>query len=105
MLATTAAIFVAVSVAAQGFRWPATEAGWIGLTGLTLGYSFGIIGLFLVLPRLGAVQTAFVLNLEPVAVAGIAWLALGEALTSLQIAGAVIVVATVMLFQTAGRKR
>jgi drug/metabolite transporter (DMT)-like permease len=105
MLATTAAVFVAASAASQAFRWPATEAGWIGLAGLTFGYAFGIIGLFLVLPRLGAVQTAFVLNLEPVAVAGIAWLALGEALTSLQIAGAVIVVATVMLFQMSGRKR
>lgn len=105
MLATTAAIFVAASAASQAFRLPATEAGWIGLVGLTLGYTFGIIGLFLVLPRLGAVQTAFVLNLEPVAVAGIAWLALGEALTLLQIAGAAIVVATVMLFQTSGPRR
>jgi drug/metabolite transporter (DMT)-like permease len=105
MLATTAAIFVAAAAASQAVHWPSTEAGWIGLAGLTFGYVFGIIGLFLVLPRIGPVQTAFVLNLEPVAVAGIAWLALGEALTALQIAGAVIVVATVMLFQTRGRKR
>ena len=105
MLATTAAIFVAASAASQAFRLPATDAGWIGLAGLTLGYTFGIIGLFLVLPRMGPVQTAFVLNLEPVAVAGIAWLALGEALTALQIAGAIAVVATVMLFQTGARKR
>ena len=105
MLATTAAIFVAASAASQAFRLPATDAGWIGLAGLTLGYTFGIIGLFLVLPRMGPVQTAFVLNLEPVAVAGIAWLALGEALTALQIAGAIAVVATIMLFQTGARKR
>jgi drug/metabolite transporter (DMT)-like permease len=51
------------------------------------------------------VQTAVVLNLEPVAVAIMAWLALGEALTPLQIAGAVIVVATVMFVQTAARRR
>ena len=105
MLATTAAIFVAASAATQSFRLPATEAGWIGLAGLTFGYALGIIGLFLLLPRLGAVQTSIILNLEPVVIAAIAWLALGEALTPLQIAGAVIVVATVMLFQTSGRKR
>jgi drug/metabolite transporter (DMT)-like permease len=105
MLATTATIFVAASAATQSFRLPATEAGWIGLAGLTFGYAFGIIGLFLLLPRLGAVQTSIVLNLEPVVIAAIAWLALGEALTPLQIAGAVIVVATVMLFQTSARKR
>jgi drug/metabolite transporter (DMT)-like permease len=40
-----------------------------------------------------------------VVIAAIAWLALGEALTPLQIVGAVIVVVTVMLFQTGGRKR
>jgi drug/metabolite transporter (DMT)-like permease len=105
MLATTAAIFVAASAATQAFRLPATETGWIGLAGLTFGYALGIIGLFLLLPRLGAVQTSIVLNLEPVVVAGIAWLVLGEALTPLQIGGAVIVVATVILFQTSARRR
>ena len=105
MLATTAAIFVAASAATQAFRLPETGPGWIGLAGLTLGYALGITGLFLLLPRLGAVQTSIVLNLEPVVVAGIAWLALGEALTALQIAGAVIVVATVILFQTTARRR
>jgi drug/metabolite transporter (DMT)-like permease len=105
MLATTATIFVAASAATQSFRLPGTEAGWTGLAGLTFGYALGIIGLFLLLPRLGAVQTSIVLNLEPVVIAAIAWFALGEALTPLQIAGAVIVVATVMLFQTTGRKR
>ena len=105
MLATTAAIFVAVSLVVPGFRLPANGAGWAGLAGLTLFYVAGIIGLFLLLPLLGAVQTAVVLNLEPVAVALMAWLALGEALTPLQIAGAVIVVATVMFVQTAARRR
>jgi drug/metabolite transporter (DMT)-like permease len=105
MLATTATLFVAASAATQSFRLPAGEAAWIGLAGLTLGYALGIVGLFLLLPRLGAVQTSIVLNLEPVVIAAIAWLALGEALTPLQIAGAALVVATVMLFQTSGRRR
>jgi drug/metabolite transporter (DMT)-like permease len=105
MLATTATLFVAASAATQSFRLPAGEAAWIGLAGLTLGYALGIVGLFLLLPRLGAVQTSIVLNLEPVVIAAIAWLALGEALAPLQIAGAALVVATVMLFQTSGRRR
>jgi drug/metabolite transporter (DMT)-like permease len=103
MLATTGAIFAAASVATQDFHWPAAGAGWIGLAGLAAGYAVGIITLFLLLPRIGAVQASVVLNLEPVAVAMIAWLALGEVLTPLQIAGAVIVVATVILFKTVPR--
>lgn len=103
MLATTASVFAVASVATQNFHWPAGEAGWIGLAGLAAGYAVGIIALFLLLPRIGAVQASVVLNLEPVAVALIAWLALGEALTPLQMAGAVIVVATVILFKTVPR--
>jgi len=103
MLATTAAIFVAASVATQSFRLPVNEPAWTGLAGLTLGYALGITGLFLLLPRLGAVQTSIVLNLEPVAVAAIAWAVLGEALTPLQIVGAVVVVATVILFKATAR--
>jgi len=99
MLATTAAIFVAASAATQAFHWPASGAGWFGLAGLALGYAAGIIGLFLLLPRLGAVQTSVVLNLEPVVVAAIAWAVLGESLTALQILGAIVVVATVILFK------
>ncbi len=104
MLATTATIFVAASAATQAFHLPATAAAWTGLAGLTLGYSLGITGLFLLLPRLGAVQTSIVLNLEPVAVAAIAWTALGEALTLLQIVGAVVVVVTVILFRATARQ-
>jgi probable blue pigment (indigoidine) exporter len=83
---------------------PAAGAGALGLAGLALFYATGIIGLFLLLPLLGPVQTAIVLNLEPVIVAAIAWAALGEALTPTQIVGAVAVVAAVMLFQVTGKR-
>ena len=63
----------------------------------------GIITLFPILPLLGPMQTAVVLNLEPVVVALIAWAALGEALSALQMLGAVIVVAAVIYFQVARR--
>lgn len=105
MLVVTAAIFLAASAATQAFEWPASGAGWTGLAGLALGYAAGISGLFLVLPRLGAVQTSVVLNLEPVLVAAIAWLVLGEALTALQVLGAIVVVATVILFRVGLRER
>jgi probable blue pigment (indigoidine) exporter len=61
------------------------------------------VSLFLLLPLLGPAQTAVVLNLEPVAVAGIAWLALGEALKPLQGVGAVIVVVAVIAYQLGAR--
>lgn len=104
MLSTAAALFIAAGAATRQLALPANGAGWLGLAGLGVFYSIGIIGLFLLLPVLGPAQTAVVLNLEPVIVAGIAWLALGEALTPLQGVGAVVVVAAVMVFQVAGRR-
>jgi len=104
MLAATAALFVAVLSATLDVQLPQNEPGWIGLAGLALFYAAGIIALFLLLPLLGPVQSSVVLNLEPVAVAIIAWIALGEALTGVQIAGAVIVVAAVIFFQVTARR-
>ena len=74
----------------------------MGLAGL---YGLGIVGLFLLLPRLGPVQTAVVLNLEPVFVAVVAWGWLAEALAPVQIIGASLVVAAVIGYQVAERRR
>jgi drug/metabolite transporter (DMT)-like permease len=103
MLAATAALFVAVLSTTLDVRLPHNAPGWIGLAGLALLYAAGITGLFLLLPLLGPVRSSVVLNLEPVAVAVIAWIALGEALAPTQIAGGVLVVAAVIFAQTAPR--
>jgi hypothetical protein len=71
---------------------------------LSLLYAMGITGLFLLLPLLGPAQTAVVLNLEPVAVAAIAWVALGETLTPLQCVGALVVVVAVIAYQLRVRR-
>ncbi|MSQ19604.1 MAG: DMT family transporter [Betaproteobacteria bacterium] len=89
----------------QSLQLPQSANGWIGLGGLTLCYGVGIIGLFLLLLTLGPTQTGVVLNLEPVFVAMIAWLTLGEALGALQIVGGAIVVATIITYQTIGANR
>ena len=104
MLAATATLFVAVLAATHGVRLPSSAPGWIGLAGLALFYAAGITGLFLLLPLLGPVRSSVVLNLEPVAVAVIAWVALGEALTGTQVAGALIVVAAVIFFQATAQR-
>jgi drug/metabolite transporter (DMT)-like permease len=103
MLAATAVLFVAVLSATLDVQLPQSDAGWIGLAGLALFYAAGITGLFLLLPLLGPVQSSVVLNLEPVAVAVISWIALGEALTGAQVAGALLVVAAVIFFQATAR--
>lgn len=94
-----AAILWSLTLGTGSLRWPSTAIAWGGLGGLSLFYGMGIAGLFLLLPRLGPVQTAVVLNLEPVFVAFIAWMVLGEALTPAQIGGAGLVVTAVIFAQ------
>ena len=88
----------------QSLQLPQSANGWIGLAGLTLCYGVGITGLFLLLSQLGPTQTGVVLNLEPVFVAMIAWLALGESLSAIQMVGGAIVVATIIIYQSTGNR-
>jgi drug/metabolite transporter (DMT)-like permease len=82
-------------VATGGFVLPADGTGWIGLALLTVFYGTAITSLFVVLPRLGAVNNMAVLNFEPIAVLGLAWAILGQAVAPLQVAGAFIVVGAI----------
>ena len=59
----------------------------------------------MLLPKLGATQTAVALNLEPVMVAVIGFFVVGELLSPAQIAGALIVVSAVMAYQLNARRR
>lgn len=104
-LATSAAVFIVIVLGTNSIDLPDNASGWVGITGLGLCYSMGITGLFLLLPLLGPTQSAMVLNLEPVFVAMIAWLALSEQLTLLQIFGGAVVVAAVIFFQVTAARR
>jgi drug/metabolite transporter (DMT)-like permease len=101
MISTAAVIFVAAAAATGEFRLPTDGSAQFGLAGLVVCYAVGIILLFLCLPAMGPAQTAVILNTEPVFVALVAWGALGERLTPLQILGGVVVVGAVMWYQVA----
>ena len=79
-----------------GFHWPNANAGWWGLALLTLLYGTGITILFTVLPRLGVVGNSAIMNVEPVFALVLAWAILGQAIAPSQVAGALLVVATVV---------
>ena len=100
------AVLALVGVAWQGgFHWPNASAGWWGLALLTLLYGTGITILFIVLPRLGVVGNAAIMNVEPVFALVLAWLILGQAIAPSQVAGALLVVATVMWLGLRPRRR
>ena len=87
----------------NGFALPADGTGWIALALLTVFYGTAITSTFVLLPRLGTVNNAAVLNFEPIAVLGLAWLILGQAVAPLQIAGAFVVVGAIAWMGAAKR--
>ena len=91
------AVLAVGAVAWQGgFHLPDASAGWWGLALLTLLYGTGITILFTVLPRLGVVGNSAIMNVEPVFALVLAWAILGQAIAPSQVAGALLVVATVV---------
>ncbi len=103
MMAVTAALVLSAGAAAGAIAWPTDGAGWLALALLTVLYGSAITSLFIILPRLGGAASTVALNFEPIAVLGIAWLALGQAVSPLQILGAFIVVGVIAWLGAAKR--
>jgi drug/metabolite transporter (DMT)-like permease len=98
------AVVALLVVGAQGgFHWPDAPAGWLGLALLTLLYGSGITILFTVLPRLGVVGNSAIMNVEPIFALLLAWAVLGQATAPSQVAGGLVVVATVVWLGLARR--
>ena len=98
--ATTMAIAAAIAlagVAAQGgFQLPHATPGWWGLAALTFLYGTAFTIMFTVLPKLGVVGNSAIMNIEPIFALVLAWAILGQSIAPVQVAGGLLVVATVV---------
>ena len=91
------AVLALAGVAAQGgFHLPQATAGWWGLAALTFLYGTAFTIMFTLLPRLGVVGNSAIMNVEPVFALVLAWAILGQSIAASQVAGGLLVVATVM---------
>jgi drug/metabolite transporter (DMT)-like permease len=98
--ATTMGLVALVALAAGavggGFHLPRDAPGWMGLAALTFLYGTAFTIMFTVLPRLGVVANSAIMNVEPIFALVLAWAILGQAIAPSQIAGGLLVVATVI---------
>ena len=91
------AVLALAGVAVQGgFALPNAAPGWWGLAALTFLYGTAFTIMFTVLPRLGVVGNSAIMNVEPIFALVLAWALLGQAIAPMQLAGALLVVATVV---------
>jgi drug/metabolite transporter (DMT)-like permease len=85
------------AVSAEGFVW---------LTGIAVVSTVAAIALFFAgLRRVGPTTASIVSTAEPVATATLAFLAFGEALSAVQLAGGALVIGAVLLLSARGRSR
>ncbi|QHE76976.1 DMT family transporter [Hydrogenophaga sp. PBL-H3] len=79
-----------------GLALPLAPMGWWGLFGLTVLYGTAFTIMFTVLPKLGVVGNSAIMNIEPIFALVLAWAILGQSIAAVQVAGGLLVVATVM---------
>ena len=95
-MGVVALVVSAAGIVTDGFAWPFDAAGWTGLALLSLLYGSAFTAMYVLVPRMGAVNTAPVLNIEPVASMVIAWAVLGQTIAPIQVLGAFLVVGSVI---------
>jgi len=90
-------IMALMACAVQGdLALPQAPVGWWGLLGLTVLYGTAFTIMFTVLPKLGVVGNSAIMNIEPIFALVLAWAILGQSIAAVQVAGGLLVVATVM---------
>ncbi|MGE0802233.1 MAG: EamA family transporter [Lautropia sp.] len=82
------------------FRFPNDTTGWVGLALLSLLYTTAFTSLFVVLPRLGAVNSAPAMNFEPIAAMILGAAVLGQSVGTSQIIGALLVIGGIVFLAT-----
>lgn len=102
-MSTVALLMLAAGMVAGNLALPTNPGAWLGLGLLMLFYGTAFTALFVLLPRLDALNHSAALNFEPIAVLFLAWPILGQGVAPRQIVGALVVVGAVIALGTAKR--
>jgi drug/metabolite transporter (DMT)-like permease len=90
--------------ASTAFTLPDAPIGWLGLVLLSVLYTIAFSTLFVLLPRLGTVNNAPILNFEPIAALVLGSVILGQKVLPIQIAGAFLVIGAIVFLTTGPRR-
>lgn len=97
------AIAGAAGLVPGGMTWPHDAPGWAGLAVLMALYCVAFTVLFVTVPRLDMARNAPVMNMEPIATLFFGWAVLDQWLAPVQIVGALVVVAGIVLLSQSRR--
>jgi len=84
-------ILIIVCLLKGGFALPKTDAGWVSIIISHVFYAYAMIAFFISISLIGAGETTFYNNIEPIMAVGVGFLFLDQNLTILQYVGVLIV--------------
>lgn len=99
MMVAAATVLLVAALVSGEVRWPSAPVGWWGLAGVVFFQSVCIPLYFLAIPRIGALRSGVVTNVQPVVSIVAAYAMFGEVLTPVQMLGGVLVLGGVLLMQ------
>ena len=103
VIVLSAAVMFCLGTLVEGVRWPGTTGGWLAVAGIAvLGTALATVTFFAGVQRIGAGDAATLSTLEPVVALVLAFVFLGEQLGAVQLAGAVLVIASAALLGRSG---
>lgn len=108
MITSSAVVYAVMSLATGGSIDPRSvpPSAWPALVGIGFLASFLAIQAFYAgARRIGAAQAALLSTVEPATIVALAWLVLGQRLQPIQLVGAVLIMVSVVVAQTAPRPR
>jgi drug/metabolite transporter (DMT)-like permease len=98
---STTIMMIIVSIVTGDFTLPKTNNGWISILTSQVFYAYSMIAFYIAISMIGAGDTTFYSNIEPIMAVGTGFLFLGQSLAPLQITGICVVVFALLY---AGRK-
>ncbi|MFP6711637.1 MAG: DMT family transporter [Rhodospirillales bacterium] len=102
MCVSTTLIMVVISLITGGYSIPVSSLGWTHFLISLSFFAYAMIGYYFCISLIGAGDTTFFSNLEPIVAVGTGFVFLGQALAPLQYIGITIVVCALIY---AGRKK
>jgi len=103
MMVMGTAIMLTIVTLGGSLAWPDTPAGWVPLLAVPVFFVTGNLCYFAAFSRLGTLDIAMTMNLEPLTAITFAALILGDWLTPLQYGGAALVIVAIFLMSALRR--
>ena len=99
MALVAAPILVGITLSTDSVDWPDADVGWAGLAGVVALQCAAMPFYFVAIPRIGALRSAMVSNVQPVVSIVAAYLLFAELLSTAQLLGGALVLGGIGLAQ------